>query len=423
MYAGKVQAKQVDIYNNKKVHLLNMRLRTFESFWLVKNGILYSYPSLQQNIETEIVVIGGGITGALTSHALMEKGYKVLLIDKRDIAQGSSSATTSMLQYEIDLPLCQLADMIGEDAAAACYKAGIKAVNKLGRLISKLKIDSGFEKKQSLYIAHDEAAAADLEKEFLIRDKHALGVKWLTADAVKKHYGLVCHGAILSNTAASVDAYQLAHELIQLNVKKGMQVFDQTEVEKYDLNNEQPYVITSTGCKIKCKKVIFCSGFETTQILKEKIAKLFYTYACVSEQQIIIPEKLYETLVWDTADPYLYMRTTDDGRLLVGGEDSSLNFALFQQKIKEHKATNLQKKITRVLPGVSFIEDFSWAGVFGSTKDGLPYIGKSPEYENALFVLGFGGNGITFSIQAMDIIPDLLQGKSNELSGYYRFGR
>ena len=82
-----------------------MRLRTFESFWLLKNGLLYSYPSLQENIESEIVVVGGGITGALTSHALMEKGYKVLLIDKRDIAQGSSSATTSMLQYEIDVPI------------------------------------------------------------------------------------------------------------------------------------------------------------------------------------------------------------------------------------------------------------------------------------------------------------------------------
>ncbi len=59
-----------------------MRIRTFESFWLVKNGILYSYPSLQENLETEILVIGGGITGALISHALMEAGHQVMLIDK-----------------------------------------------------------------------------------------------------------------------------------------------------------------------------------------------------------------------------------------------------------------------------------------------------------------------------------------------------
>lgn len=75
-----------------------MRLRTFESFWLVKNGIINSYPSLQENLETDIVVVGAGITGALTSHALVEKGYKVVLIDQRDVAMGSTAATTSMLQ-------------------------------------------------------------------------------------------------------------------------------------------------------------------------------------------------------------------------------------------------------------------------------------------------------------------------------------
>ena len=191
-----------------------MRLRTFESFWLLKNGLLYSYPSLQENIESEIVVVGGGITGALTSHALMEKGYKVLLIDKRDIAQGSSSATTSMLQYEIDVPIHQLTEMIGEDAAAACYKAGIKAIKKLSRLVCNLKLECGFEKKQSLYVAHNKNAVTDLENDFVIRNKHGLGVKWLTAEMVKNQYGIECFGAILSETAASIDAYKLAHELI-----------------------------------------------------------------------------------------------------------------------------------------------------------------------------------------------------------------
>lgn len=50
-------------------------------------------------------------------------------------------------------------------------------------------------------------------------------------------------------------------------------------------------------------------------------------------------------------------------------------------------------------------------------------IGYSTEYKNALFVLGFGGNGITFSIQGMEIIPDLLKGRDNKLTELYRFGR
>ncbi len=400
-----------------------MRLRTLESFWLLKNGLLHSYPSLQSTISTDIAVIGAGITGALVSHALMEAGYNVILIDKRDVGQGSTSATTSMLQYEIDVPLYQLAEMIGEQNAALCYRSGMEAINQLEQTVSKEKIDCGFQKKKSLYISHNKKAAQWLRKEFDIRNKYQLGVQWLSAKEVKDHYGIHCFGAILSNTAASVDAYKLAHELILLNVKRGMRVFDQTDISSFDFESEQPVIHTKDGHTASCNKIVFCSGFETTEMLKEKVADLFYTYACVSEQDIPLNKNLKETLVWNTADPYIYMRTTDDGRLLIGGEDSSTNFSFFQQRTKEKKAKKLVEKLQTILPGVDFIEDFSWGGTFGSTKDGLPYIGVSPEYKNALFVLGFGGNGITFSIQAMDIIPDILNDNYNKLTELYKFGR
>lgn len=400
-----------------------MRLRTFESFWLVKNGILYSYPSLQTDLQTGILVIGGGITGALVSHALIDAGYEVTLIDKRDIAMGSSAATTSMLQYEIDVPLYRLSGMIGEEAAAKCYRAGIGAILDLKKLVEKHRIDCGFQMKSSLFIAHTKKAAGWLREEFEIRDKHQLGVKWLEASEVREKYGLVCHGAIWSETAASVDAYRLAHELIQLNVNRGMKVFDQTEVAQLDTSGVKPKVILQTGETIEAQKIVCCTGYESTKLLREKIADLFYTYVTISEQGIRLNDNIQNTLVWNTADPYLYMRTTDDGRFLVGGEDSWFNLQLFQQKIKERKADKLTEKMEEILPGIEFVEDFSWGGTFGVTKDGLPYIGESPEYANTFFVLGFGGNGITFSVQGMGMIVDMFQGKKHPLQEFYRFGR
>ena len=86
-----------------------MELRSPESFWLLKNGIPYYYPSLQENIECDIAVVGSGITGALISHTLHRAGYKTVVIDKRDVANGSTAATTSMLQYEIDTHMVDLA--------------------------------------------------------------------------------------------------------------------------------------------------------------------------------------------------------------------------------------------------------------------------------------------------------------------------
>jgi len=323
-----------------------MRLRTFESFGLIKNGLLYSYPSVQENIETEIVVVGGGISGALTAHALMEKGYRVTMIDKRDIGQGSTSASTSLLQYEIDIPLYQLAEMIGEKSAAKCYQAGITAIKDLDALVRKHRIDCGFKNKESLYFAHSKKACKNLQKEFELRKKYKLGVEWLSAKEVLNTYNIVCFGAILSASAASMDVYKLTHELIHLNVKRGLEVYDQTEVLEFKTNNTKPLILLKNDSKITCKKIIFCTGFETTKMLKEHIAKLFYTYACVSEEKIKLPKKIFDTLMWDTNDPYIYMRTTDDGRLLIGGEDSSMNFSFFQNHIKEKKLLHSLKKFS-----------------------------------------------------------------------------
>lgn len=401
-----------------------MRLRTYESFWLLTNGLLYSYPSLHDHHEAcDVAVIGGGITGALISHALIEKGYSVVLLDKRDIANGSTSATTSMLQYEIDVPLFQLAEMIGEEQAALCYKSGIGAIEQLGELIGKHRLDCGFERKKSLYIAREKKHLDWLRSEFEIRHKHELGVSWLDGREIKKEYGLTCYGGILSEVAASVDAYRLAHELIALNVSRGMKVYDQTVIKETEQNDGGCRIVAENNSTVQCRKVVYCTGYEATELLKEKTADVFYTYACVSEQGIVIPEKLKKTLVWDTGSPYLYMRSTDDGRFLVGGEDALTGHTFFQNKIKERKSRKLRKMLAKVIPGISFIEDFSWAGIFGTTKDGLPYIGESPEFPGALFVLGFGGNGITFSVQGMDIVTDLLEGKQNELAHCYRFGR
>jgi glycine/D-amino acid oxidase-like deaminating enzyme len=400
-----------------------MRLRTLEPYWLIKNGLLSTYPSLQKNETSQIVVVGAGITGALVSHALIQNNYDVILLDKRDVGMGSTSATTGMLQYEIDVPLYKLVEQIGEEGAIKCYRAGIKALDDLRDLIIHNNIDCDFEQKQSLYISRNESEARWLNMEFEMRDKFNLRVKWLDKKDVFDLYGICCFGAILSQHAASVDAYRLCHRLIELNVNKGLKVYDQTEIKGFNLRNSPVTIHAANGCRISCGKIIFCNGYEATKMLKEKVCKLFYTYASISEQDVFFKENLKNTLVWDTGSPYSYLRTTGDNRILIGGADSSFNVPFFENKIKEIKMKQLQNRLKTIIPSVNFIEDFSWGGTFGSTKDGLPYIGESPEYKNALFVLGFGGNGIIFSVQAMEIISELLKGKTHELLSWYRFNR
>ena len=399
-----------------------MHLRTVESYWLLQNGLMYSYPSLQQDMDCEIALIGGGITGALISHALLNAGYEVTLFDRRDIGQGSSSATTSMLQYEIDTQLLELSAMIGEDNAARAYHAGIEAIYTLEQLVQEQGIDCDFERKQSLYLPHSKRAVNGLREEYEIRQKHGLGVEWLDSTQIEQTFGMKAEAGILSSVAASIDAYRFAHELLHKNTSRNLQIFDQTDTAKFQTTAEG-MEFKANGHAVRAKQVVFCSGFESLSLFKKDYAQVVSTFATVSEQNIEMPSALQHTMFWDTGNPYIYGRTTADKRLLIGGEDVKWNGGGYRESMKARKAAKLIKKLERLIPSLNFIEDFHWAGAFGITKDGLPFIGRQRDYPNAVFVLGFGGNGITFSVQAMELVLHALNGRSHLLLDMYRFDR
>ena len=400
-----------------------MDIRSNEPFWLVKNGLLHTYPSLREHLTCDILIVGSGITGALMAHSFIEKGYDTVLIDKREVAHGSSSATTSMLQYEIDVPLHELIGMIGEQGAVASYKACRDSIDTLRQLIKDIDSPCGFEQKDSLYFASRSKDVKWLKKEFEARKLAGFEVQWLEKKEVKAKYGLLTEGGILSTDGGSVDAFCLAHDLLHYNAKKGLRVFDKTELKKVKYEKEKVLAETGTGAMITTGKIIYCTGYEAQSMLPEKIVALKSTYAMVSEKNNALPPSISDTLFWNTDAPYLYMRTTADGRLLVGGEDENFRNALRRDALLGRKKDKLVKTVKKFLPEVSFIEDFCWCGTFGETKDGLPYIGTHDSFKNSYFVLGFGGNGITFSVTGMEMASTFMKNKKHQLSEYFRFRR
>lgn len=401
-----------------------MRLRSCETYWLLKNGLLQSYPSLRSNITCDIVIVGGGITGCLLAYQCAADGYKTILIDKRDVSLGSTSASTALLQYEIDEPLFALKEKVGEQVAIDCYREGVNAIGHLGRLINELRIDCDFEYKASLFFAHDEDSKERLLKEFDARNDAGISVKWISSSQLLKDYDLHSCGGILSEAAASIDCYRLAHGLLSYARRHHhLGIFDHTGVASIEHDAYHNYVYTDDSYTLTCKKVIYATGFETQEMLTDKIVNLISTYACVSEPLSNIPQTVKDTLFWDTENPYLYFRTTQDNRILVGGADEPfVNPGKRDDRIDE-KESVLADKLHRIIPGIKIIPDFTWAGTFGITKDALPYIGSHPDFPNSYFVLGFGGNGITFSVMGMQMISDALAGRENKLMNHFRFGR
>ena len=314
--------------------------------------------------------------------------------------------------------------MIGKEGAEKSYWACYDSIDDLQKIAKEVKSDCGFKKKQSLYFAAFKKDVDDLKKEFEARKSAKFPVKWLSADEIKKKFKIEnTFGGILSEQGGSIDAFCLAHDVLHYNHKKGLQIFDKTDIIKFDYKKNGVTATTEYGNTIKAKKVIFCNGFESTEIIKDKFVNLLSTYAIVGEQHEKSHKELNDLLVWNTAEPYIYMRTTDDNRILIGGEDEEFVDAQKRDSLLLDKEKKLVKKLDKYLPENNFRTDFVWAGTFGETKDGLPYIGEHPNFPSAYFVLGFGGNGITFSVIGMEMASDFLKGKKHELTEYFRFRR
>lgn len=401
-----------------------MDLKSNEPFWLVKNGIINSYPSLKTDEECDVLVIGGGITGSLIAHQMVQDGYKTILIDRREISNGSTSATTSMLQYEIDVPLYELIEKIGEKGAVASYKACSKSIDILEKIGTKIKSEAGFDRKTSLFFASKKKDVSWLQKEFEARKKAGFKVKWLDAKQIETKFAMKnTFGGILSDQGASVDAYQLAHELLKFNEKKGLKIFDKTEMKSVKYFKGHNIITTATGQKIKAKKIMYCIGYESDNMIKENFVQLKSTFALVSEVDKKNIKELDQTLFWNTDEPYLYMRTTDDGRLLIGGGDEDFQNPEKRDELIGKKEKEILRNLKKVKPDYEFYTDFTWAGTFGETKDGLPYIGEHKGFKNSYFVLGFGGNGITFSVTGMEMASNFMKNKKHLLTEFFKFGR
>jgi Glycine/D-amino acid oxidases (deaminating) len=379
-------------------------------YWIAKNPLYNYFNPTQSNHSTDILIIGTGITGALIAHELCEAGLNCTMADKRSIATGSSIASTALLQYEIDTPLHKLVKLTNNDIAVTAYKACLQSITDIENVFKTIRFNPDFERVPSVYFASNKTGLKLIEKEFEIRKRYELPVQFLTKKELNEKYGIKAPGALENKESAQIDSYKAATRLIDYHMKKnGLTVFCPTEIKSYKKRGKTYEVETTDGYKIKCNYLIIAAGFEAGSFLPQQVMKLTSTYAIISQP---VHEKdlwPHRSLIWETKEPYLYIRTDNKNRIIAGGEDEDFKDPVKRDDLLRKKVNILEKKIKKLFPHIPFITDMAWCGTFSSTKDGLPYIGSWPGEPRMLYALGYGGNGITFSMIAAQIIKNKIK--------------
>ena len=401
-----------------------MDLKSGYPYWAIRNGLMHAVPALDADHRCDVAVVGGGITGALIASELAAGGHSVTVLEMRDIGWGSTAASTALLQYEIDEHMVDLCKQFGEADAALAYRACSDAIDELEQIARDVGgVD--FERCSSLYYASKPRHVSSLQDEMALRVRHGFDIEWLDAAHLQARYGLEAPGGMLSAQAARIDPYRMAYRLFARMRRDGVQVFDRTCVEDIEVGARRVRLRTKTGAVVDAGHVVMAAGYANQRWLPGGLARNRSSYAFITDPlDSTLLGELRKTLVWESARPYLYMRSTTDGRLLVGGEDDAVDVPKRRDARVESKSRTLIKRVHERFAHLELKPAFAWGGTFAETRDGLPFFGAHPKLgPRVQFAMAYGGNGITYSTIGAGLVRAAIERKRHPLAKLFGFER
>lgn len=400
-----------------------MKLHTRDTMWGHTLPEPPVYTELTQNLECDVLVIGGGMGGALCAHEFAKRGLQTIVVEKNKVGQGSSVANTGLLQYTNDKTLTACINTFGEHNGVLFYTLCRDAMRYLMETVPNLPLDAQFVPRSSLYFASSEEDIKGLQEEYDNLVRHGFAAEYWDEDKIAAHFSFSKPAGIYTHGDAEVNPYRMVHALMLDAQKNGAQIYENAAITHQEFENGE--VINYVGDHtIRARKVVFSTGYETQEHKKERGAFLMNTYAIATEPVNRWDGWHEQSMIWETARPYLYIRTTVDNRIIAGGLDEPLTDIEDMEVRRINQAQVLLARLEELFPHLGPLSiQSAWAAPFGSSRDGLPYMGAHPDYPNCYFVEGYGGNGTVYSTIAAQLLADELTGTPRPELELFRLDR
>ncbi|MBH0345850.1 FAD-dependent oxidoreductase [Bacillus thuringiensis serovar muju] len=396
-----------------------MDLQTGKLYWNTTFSNTPSYPRLEEDIKCDVLIIGAGSSGAQSAYYLSESDLKIVVVDKRKVGHGSNLTNTALIQYLGDKMFFELVNTFGEEYAVKHMKLCEQAINDIEYADQHLPYSSDFKRRDSLYYASYEEDIKKLEKELYYLHKHDFKATWLSEEQIGQRYPFKKRAAIYTYNDGEINPYKFTHSLLKQASNKGVHIYEDTEIVGKKLAEECAIFYTKGGNSITANKVIVAAGYEGLEFKKEKNATMISSYAIVTNPVEDLSSWYKRTLIWETARPYIYMRTTADNRIIIGGLDEDTNIAQERDSKLIHKKEKLVNEFNKLFPNITVEPEFYLSAFYGGTHDGLPIIGMYEEFPNCHFIYAYGDNGLVYSMTLSKIVRDvIISGSSPDLNLY-----
>jgi glycine/D-amino acid oxidase-like deaminating enzyme/nitrite reductase/ring-hydroxylating ferredoxin subunit len=363
------------------------------------------YPACERDdLEVDVVVVGGGITGITTAFLLKSAGKRVAVVEARRVGSGVTGGTTAHLTQVLDTRYHELESSFGREGAKLAAESSFAAILQIARIAELLHIDCAFERVPGYLYTEDDAKRDMLQTELEACWRAGLDVVIAEVPLpIPVAMGLRFHDQATFHPLAYLDP------LAQQVPGDGSHVFENSRVLAVD-EGDRCHVQLESGVSITSEHVVLATHAPLNRLLLQTKLAHYRSYV-ISGPCSDAPDGLF----WDTADPYHYVRSAMvDGvrHLLVGGADHKTG----QAEDTEAAFTGLRAHALRV--GLREVTR-EWSAQVIEPVDGLPFIGRNAMSERVFVATGFSGNGMTLGTVAALILSDACQGKTTPYAELY----
>lgn len=384
-----------------------------ERIFGAKNKVPRQYPWLAQNESCDVLILGGGISGCLAAYKLAKAGVDVLVITKHPIGFGAFPCDISSSCSVGDMMLSDLSLATGRDNAVSCFARMESALDELEEISEELG-DFGFARRDSFIYTDSANGINPLHSEYLMRHHNGFNATFMEQTDAREMFSFpIKAGILMKDAACELDNYKLCHELIAKAVELGARVYENTAA--FDLLEQRRGIVAKTelGFTIQAKKLLLAIGAKQNKYLNFSPNKKRVFYVATSPIQNFSGYETRAIIKNVTTD--VSVRTTSDDRIVVSGlssssfdNDSKALRLIGGERLANRKYSELSNTLETMLCGAGPLNgEHCYNGVYTTTKDMLPIIGKPKEYSNVYFNSPCSLNGILFSLIGAEVIKEL----------------
>jgi len=386
-----------------------------------------AFPRFRGNPTTDVVVIGGGLTGCATAYAFAAAGAKVILLEADRLGGGESGASAGWISTEPGTPFSQLERAVGAKSAHRAFQSWRRAALDFAALIRRLDIKCSLEPHETILVARTPEETGRVRREQKARAGAKLDVRVLNPRAIAEELALAGTIGLRAKDGATIDPYRATLGLAAAAAARGAALFERTPVRRVTFTRKIADVHTASA-KIRTGRVIVATGMPTP-VFRGLIRHFWFktTYMVLTSP---VPVKIRRQLgagkaiVRDLADPPHMIRRVGEDRLLVMGADTPAAPRRQRDKVIVQRTGQLMYELSTIYPDISGVQpEYGWAADYGLSAEGIPYIGSHRNYPFHLFAFGDASHSVTGAYLASRIMLRQHLGEMDSADEVFAFRR